>query len=190
MVAVFDVMLDTAGTDATPGSETITTNVRHKSADDNTQDTNNPCVVPAAGTNYSYWRQIYLQCTTGPDTQVDNIKFYTDGTLGWGVGITMMVGNETPTKNSGSNAGYEVATGTPGTSGDEMVGAHAGLTGSTDVFSYTSGASKSVSISEAGSIINAIGEMCNYIILQLNIATTATSGTKATETLTFQYDEI
>jgi hypothetical protein len=96
MAAVFKVMFDFGGTDGTPGTEQN---------------------VDALG------KQIYMECTTGPDTQVDNVKFYTDGG-GYGTGITTKVGTETPVKNSGANTGYEVATGTPGDTGDEMVAGH------------------------------------------------------------------
>ena len=71
-----------------------------------------------------------------------------------------------------------------------MVAAHAGLTGSADAFGFTSGSAKSLSISEAGNIINAIGEMTNYLIFQVEVGTTVESGDKPNETWTIQYDEI
>ena len=95
-----------------------------------------------------------------------------------------------PTKNSGSDAGYVAATGTPGTSGDEIVANHAGITGVTDAFSYTSGSTKSVSISESGSIINASGESTDYLVFQMAVGTSASPGNLSNETLTFRYDEI
>lgn len=195
MVAAFSVYYDFGGTDGTPGTSTDVDAlgppaIRFKTADDATIDSNNPVPIPAAGTNYSYWKQIYLKCDTAPDTQVDNIKFYTDGT-GFGTGITLNVGNQFPTHNSGSNAGYEVATGTGGTSGDEVVANHAGITTVSSAFSYTSGSPLSgPTISEDSSIINAIGESTNYLVLQLAVINTATPGNKSNETLTFQYDEI
>ena len=84
-----------------------------------------------------------------------------------------------------------MATGTPGDTGDEMVAAHAGLTGSTELFgNYTSGSPKSVTIGEAGNIINATGETSAYIILQMEVTSTASPGTLSNETLTWRYDEI
>ncbi len=194
MAADMSVYFDFGGSDNTPGTEQDTDalgppRLRFKTADDATIDLNNPIPIPAAGTKYSYWKQIYLYATVAPDTQVDNIKFYTDGT-GFGTGIAVKVGNETPVKTAASDAGYEVATGTPGDTGDEMVAAHADLTGSTDVFTYTSGSPKSVSINEAGALINAIGETSNYIILQMEVINTASPGTLSNETFTWRYDEI
>lgn len=195
MVAAFSVYVDFGGSDGTPGTSTDIDALgppalRFKTADDATIDSVNPVPIPSSGTNYSYSKHIYLYCDTAPDTQVDNIKFYTDGT-GFGTGITLMVGDEFPTHNNASDAGYEVATGTAGTTGDEVVAAHAGLTGSTDAFTFTSGSPLSgPTISEDSNIINAIGESTNYLVLQLNVASTASPGNKSNETLTFQYDEI
>lgn len=188
MTATMLVYFDFGGSDTSPGTEQDTTalgppNIRFKGADNATIDTNNAMVIPDAGTNYSFWKQLYMYCSVAPDTQINNVKLYTDGG-GFGTGITVKVGDENPTKTNASDAGYEVASAT------EMVAAHAGLTGSTDIFSYTSGSPKTISITEAGNIIDAIGETCDYVIVQAEIGTTATSGTKASETYTFVYDEI
>ena len=193
MAAVFNIMFDFGGSDAAPGTEQnvdgFTPSIRFKTDDDATIDTNNPIPIPESGTKYSYLKQIYMKCTTAPSTKVDNVKFYTDGG-GFGTGITVKIGDETPTKNSGSDAGYEIATGTLGDTGDEMVAAHAGLTGSTDAFTYTSGSPKTLSISETDSLINAIGEMTNYLIFQMEVIPTASPGDLANETWTIKYDEI
>jgi hypothetical protein len=195
MVAVFSVYYDTTGTDATPGASTDVDalgppTLRFKTNDNTTIDSVDPVPIPSSGTNYSYWKQIYLYCDTAPDTQVDNVKFYTDGG-GFGTGITLNVGDEFPTHTNASDAGYEVATGTSGTTGDEVTAAHASVTGVTDAFTFTSGSPLSgPSISEDSSVINAIGETTNYLVLQLAVISTATPGNKTDETLTFQYDEI
>jgi len=195
MVAAFSVYFDFGGSDGTPGTEQDVDalgppTLRFKTNDNATIDSNDPVPIPAAGTNYSYWKQVYLYCDTAPDTQVDNVKFYTDGS-DFGTGITLNVGDEFPTKNNASDAGYEVATGTSGTTGDEVTANHAGVTGVTDAFTFTSGSPLSgPTISEDGSIINAIGETTNYLVFQLAVTSTATPGNKSNETLTFQYDEI
>lgn len=164
--------------------------LRFKTNDNATIDTVDPVPIPASGTNYSYWKHIYLRCDAAPNTQVDNIKFYTDGT-GYGTGITLNVGDQFPTKNSASTVGYVQATGTPGTSGDEVTANHAGITTVTDAFTFTSASPLSgPTISEDLSIINAIGETTNYLVLQAAVTSTASPGNKTDETLTFQYDEI
>jgi hypothetical protein len=195
MVATMSIYYDFGGTDTTPGTEQDVDalgppQIRFKLADNATIDTNNKLVVPAAGTNYSYWKQIYLYCDNADGNTIDNLKFYMDGANSFGTGVSLMVGDEFPTKNSGSDAGYEVATGS-GDSGDEMVAAHASLSGSTDAFTYTSGAPLSgPSISEGGSAIDAAGESSNYLVFQMNIASTAAPGAlPVDETATIQYDE-
>jgi len=197
MVAIFSVYFDTAGSDTAPGASTDVDALgapalRFKTNDNTAIDAIDPVPVPASGTNYSYWKQIYLYCDAAPDTQVDNVKFFTDG-VNFGTGITLNVGLQFPTHNSASNAGYEVAStgGTSGTTGVEVITGHAGISSVADAFGYVTGSLLTgPSISEDSSIINAIGESTNYLILQVAVGTTAVPGNKSDVTLRFQYDEI
>lgn len=190
MAAVFDVVLDRGGSDTSPGSGDVLTNLRFRTDDANTQDTTNPVPIISGQTKRSYWRQVYLKCTTAPATKVDNLKFYTDGE-GYGTGITLQVAEQFPIKNSGSDAGYEVATGTPGDTGDEVVAGHASVTSVTDAFAKTVGSPLAgPTISEGGSLIDAIDETSNYLVFQADVIDTASPGTKGAETLSIQYDEI
>ena len=194
MVAIFNIYFDFGGTDNSPGTEQNVDSLgppmlRMKTNDNATIDSVDVIPIPSSGTNYSYWKQIYMKCATAPSTKVDNVKFYTDGG-GFGTGFTLKVGTETPIKNHSASGGYEVATGTPGTTGDEMVAAHADLTGSADAFSFTSASPKTLSISEASSQIDAVNETTDYLILQLEVITTAAPGNLADETMTIKYDEI
>ena len=191
MAATMQIFMDTGGTDDNPASEdrVDAIGLRFKANDNITIDTADPIVVPAAGTNYSYWKAIYLKMTASDSTKVNGVEFYSDGTISYGTGLTLMVGDETPTKNSGSSAGYEVATGTSGTTGDEMVAAVVDLTGSTTAADLVTGSPLSVSISETSSQMDATNETSDYVYLQVNVATTAVAGLSASETLTFRYDE-
>lgn len=191
MVATVTVFVET-GPNATP-VETDTTalgppNIRFKTQDDATIDANNPIPIPASGTKRSFWKHIFLKATAGPFTQIDNVKFFTDGT-GFGTGITVFVGDETPIKTSVSTAGYDQATGMVGDDGDELT-THTNITAKTDAFTFTSGTPKSVTIGEAGAIIDAVNETTNYVIGQMDVASTAGPGDLPNETWTFQYDEI
>lgn len=186
MAATFNTEWDYAGSDNSPGttSETIT-NLRFNAEDTNDQDLTSPLVIPSSpGVVYSYWKQIYLECTGAPDTQVDNVKLYTDGTLGWGTEVQVNVGDELPTKNSGATTGYDVA------NAQEVMTNHTDITATTSLFTYNSGSPKSITISESGSIINASGETTNYVVLNCQIDDDSTPGTKSAETVTWQYDEI
>lgn len=190
MAATLKVYFDFGGTDATPATEQDTSalgppNIRFKQADDTAIDAVAAIPIPGSGTAYSRWKQIYLRCSVAPATSVDNIRFYTDGG-GFGAGITLRVSTAFPIKNSGSDAGYEVAD-----VNNAMLADHSGVAGVADAFGYNAGAPLAgPSISEAGNIINATGETTNYLVLQLEVTNAASAGNLADETLTFQYDEI
>lgn len=189
MAAVMDVYFDFGGSDTSPGTEQDTDvlgppNLKFKRADNATIDTLNPMPIPAAGINYSYWKHIYLYCGTAPATQIDNVQFYTDG-IGW-TGVDIKVGDEFPEKNSSSNAGYEVADDSVA-----LVGNHSGIAGVTSAFSFTSGSTLSgPTITEAGNVIDAVGETTDYLLMQMEVINTASAGNLANEIFTFQYDEI
>ena len=189
MAAVFKVMYDFGGTDNTPGTEQSIEalgppKLRFKQGDDATIDEVAPMPIPAAGSEYSRWKQLYLECTTAPDTKVDNVKFYTDGS-NFGTGITTNAADEFPVKNAAANTGYDVS------DANAVMTTHTDITAVTDAFSFTSGSPLSgPSISEGSAQIDAIGEMTNYLVLQMVVASTASPGDLANETFTFQYDEI
>jgi len=192
MVASFNTVIDTGGVDGTPGANTSIDalgppNLRYKLADNATIDNANPLVIPP-GANHSYWKSIYLKCTGAPAVQVDNVRIYADGTNP-GVGVTLYVGDQMPIKNSGSSAGYKVAVGA-GDSGTEMVTGYTGITSKTSLYTYNSGATKSVTISEAGSKITGPNQTTNYIVLQVEVANTAGPGVLTTKNYTWVYDEI
>lgn len=195
MVAVMRVYVDFGGSDNTPGTSTDTTglgapNIRMKTGDDATIDNANPIPIPASGalTNRSFWKNVYLQCSTAPDTQIDNVKLYTDGT-GFGTGIEMWVGDGVQLGSSGATPGYSVAIGTVGDTGT-IITSHSDVAATSDVFGYTSGSPRDVSVNEVGSVINAIGERTDYVVLQMMVASNASSGNLSDETFTFRYDEI
>ncbi|KKL93882.1 hypothetical protein LCGC14_1870230 [marine sediment metagenome] len=188
--ATFKVFYDYGGTDNTPGTaENVTDNgtnkIRFKQADNNTIDTNNPIPVPDTAVNYSYWKQIYLKCINIQDaTQIDNIQFYGDGTVFSETDVELIVSTATPTKTSVSDAGYDVA------DASTTMTKHTDVTATANADDYTSGAALSVSISEGSNIIDATNETSDYVILQLEVGSTAASGILTAETLTYQYDEI
>ena len=189
MVATVSVYFDFGGVDGTPGtSQDVDAlgppTIRFKAADDATIDTNDKLVIPAAGTIYSYWKHLYLYCDDADSHTLNNFKIYSDGNNGLGTGVTVMVGDEFPTKTSGSTAGYEVAD-----AQTELVAGHSGIDGTTDFFSYTSGAALTVSCSETSNQIDDTGETTDYVLMQMNVASTASPGDTPNETGTWAYDE-
>ena len=151
-------------------SDTTITNLRFNTDDTVNPGTTNPMVKPAAGTNRSYFKTVYLNADDSPSGTINNVKLYSDGTIGW-TGCTLYVG---------TTGSYTQASGTPGTTGDDSAVATA------DIAGFTSGSPKSVT----GTITNpATGKITDYVVMQVDLSTSAVAGTLAAETLTFQYDE-
>jgi len=192
MVADMSVYFDFGGSDNTPGTEQDTDalgppRMRFKRADNATIDSANPVTIPAAGTDYSRWKQIYLLATVAPDTQVDNIRIHNDGG-DFGTGITVNNGIQFPVKSSTADTGYDVSD-----TDDQVMTNHTDITTEEDFFANhgTSGTALGpVTIAEAGNIIDAINETCHYVVLQMATINTATPGAKTAETITWLYDEI
>lgn len=165
---------------ASPADNDITSaNLRFDASDtSSTASTAAPIAIPTSGSNYSYWRCTRLKVTGGTFTQVDNIKWFTDGGNGLGTGVTL---------NVGTSDSYTQATGSSGT-GTQLTDAnYTGGTLSTpaDAFGKTSGSPLSVN----GTLTTA-GHTSDYVVLQLAVASTASPGTTSGETITWQYDEV
>ncbi len=151
-------------------SNTTITNLRFNTDDTANPGTTNPMVKPAAGTNRSFFKTVYLNADTSPTGTINNVKLYSDGTIGW-TGCTLYVG---------STGSYTQASGTAGTTGDDSSVATASIA------NFTSGAPKSLT----GTISNpSTGKITDYVVMQVDLTTSATAGTLSAETLTFQYDE-
>lgn len=166
-------------TGAGPTATDITSINTRANAEDahTTAGTSNSILVPAAGTNYSYWVTTRLNVTAITSGTVDNVKWYTDGSNNFGTGVTCSVGTAT---------GYTQATGTAGTTGTQLtVGNYPTFTlGNANAFTYTSGAPLSV----AGST-SATGQFGDRVVYQIEVGTTAASGATAQETFTWRYDD-
>lgn len=190
------VRYDFGGIDGTPGTMQDVDalgppNIRFKLADNATIDTNAKLVVPGMGLGpyYSFWKHIYLYCDDPDGNTINNIKTYSDGVNNLGAGVDWKIGLEFPINSSTSRAGYEVATG-GATSGDEVVANHGGIATVASIFDYTAGVGAlPVTISEAGNVINAVGERTRYTVHQWSITDAAAPGATVAETITWTYDE-
>lgn len=151
-------------------------NTRANAADAHTTaDTASPIIIVSGQTKYSYWVVTRLQCTGAPATLIDNIKWYTDGSNGFGTGVTCKGNTATS---------YVQATGTTG-SGDQLtVGNYSTVTTPVDVFTFTSGSPKSVT----GSTSTAV-EFGDRFVYQIEVADTASPGATGSETFTWKFDE-
>jgi hypothetical protein len=144
-------------------------------------------LIPGSGTNYSYWVNTRLSIDAITSGTVNNIKWYTDGTNNLGTGVTMKVG---VTSASGSPT-YGQATGVAGTSGTQLTSANyvtaggSALAGApSDAFGYTSGSPLSVTGSTTST-----GDVGEFVVYQIEVGSTASSGATGSETLTWKYDD-
>jgi len=136
--------------------------VRFKNADSASVDSNNKMVVPVSGSDFSF--DIWLRVNaTGTFTSIENVRFYTDGG-GYGTGVLLWAKTQasyaTPVEAT-ANTGYNSA------------------------FGYTSGSSLVVG---AGPF-TATGDLGNYLVLMMEVQSTATQGALTPETLTISFDE-
>lgn len=189
MVATLLVYTDFGGAVTAPGTKQNADalgppQLRFKYADNNTIDTADPLPIPSSGTTRSRWKHIYLKVSVAPDTQINNMKVYTD-TTGFGTGITVLSGNEAVVNTLAADTGYD-----PSDVADELLTGHVIIVTTTNFFTYSSGAPKTIGISEAGNILNAINEETDYLVLQMEVINTAAPGDLVNETITYEYDEI
>lgn len=165
-------------TGAGPTATDITSINTRANAEDahTTAGTSNSILVPAAGTNYSYWVVTRLDVTAITSGTVDNVKWYTDGSNNFGTGVTAK--GQTATT-------YVQATGTAGTTGLQLTtGNYSTVTTPTDIFGFTSGSPLSVS-----GTTTVTGQFGDRVVYQIEVGTTAASGATAQETLTWKYDD-
>lgn len=141
--------------------------VRFKNADDAVVDANDPLVVPSVGSEWSFEKWLRLKIgATPPDVEISNLRFYTDGTSNFGTGVTLWV-----------KAVAAFATPAEGTAS----------TGYVDAFTYDS---ESPLEFGDGPFSSADTEIGDHLVFLMEIASTASNGALAGETMTFAYDEI
>ena len=190
MAATVETEFWTGGSAGSPNKTTAST-FRFRTDDSpTTTDTTNSVPIPDSGENYSYWVHVALTIS-GTYSEVSNIRFYTDGTLGWAVGTSggVNLGNRDSGDLGCPEASYDPATGTTGTTGDELGANHSYYSGqttsTTDAFGFTSGSPATIdsnTYTTDGSTYAAV--------LQAVVDTDASAGTQSDETFTFLYDEI
>ena len=181
----------TGGSSGSPGSKTDSSNFRFRTDDSpSTIDTTNPVPIPDTGINYSFWIHTAINWS-GTYDEISNIRFYTDGSLGYALGTDGQValGNRDSGDLGCPEASYEPATGTVGTSGDDLGSTHAYYSGQTtsevDAFSFTSG-----SPAQIDSNTYTTDGSSYAAVIQADVDTDASAGVQTNETFTFLYDDI
>lgn len=160
-------------TGSVPTNTTVTAD-QFTTADVANDGTAHPMVKPGTGLfNYSFVSWYRLNADTAPAGTINNVKFYTDGVSGYGIGVTAK-GITTPT--------YSQAVGTVGTSGTLSATVY---TAGADIFGWTTGSPLSV----PGTLTATTGIISDYVAIQMRIADTASASTLSAETMTWRYDE-
>jgi len=197
MVATVGVYQANGGSDGSPVAENeIATSTRLQTKDQwAPTDTSYPIPIPTSGFKYSFWIHIYLKITVAPSVKINNIRFYSDGAIGWnyGTGGELRRGNrDTGDKGAPMDTEYDVATGTDGDTGDSIEDAtnghdyyNAQTTKTANVASDTSGSPATIDSTD-----HTTTGKCKAVVLQVKVDTDATQGEQTDETLTFKYDEI
>lgn len=150
---------------------TTVTHVKHQSADRYDNDTTYPIVKPSSSSNYGYTKSL-VPSASGSFTSLSNWKWYSDAGNGFGTGVTL----QAKVLAQGS---YAQASGTQGTTGTVM-------SGGSDAFGYSAGSPLSLT----GTITASGSGSVQLVQLQMVVATTASAGTTASETLTWRWDEV
>jgi hypothetical protein len=177
---------------------TVITQGRYCTRDSYNPGLNDPCVVPTSSFNYSYWKSHRI-AFSGTFTQINNIRWYTGGTIktDWalGTGGKLLVGIKSTGDNGCPTGSYDQAAGTQGTTGYDMDDTTNGHTyyktgtsnhsAPADADTYVSGSPLTVDSNTYTS-----ADASYHVVTQVKIFTDATQGDKANTTLTFRYDEI
>lgn len=156
------VLLACTGTNA--ATETEVTGITMRANDSAVNDTANPIVIPSASLNRSYEKWLRWKCTGAPSNQVTNFKY-------WGPGSVPATGTILYDGTTASGA-------TP------VASDSATAVTQQDTNHYSSGTALTV----GGTLIN-INDKSNFLVLQLDVASTASPGSISQQTHNYSYDE-
>jgi hypothetical protein len=131
-----------------------------------------PVSKPASGFTYTLEAWLFLNCSTAPAGTINNVRVYSDGTIGW-TGVTL---------NAGVTATYP-------TNGAADTGQTASAYATTSIASYTSGSPLSVALADVRTVDgNFSGRLTRFVVLQGKLGPTA-DVSAGDETVTWKYDE-
>lgn len=152
--------------------------IKYKWADNDTNDTINPIVIPAAGTNYSWRKSMKGKVTVTPAGSVSNFRWYSDGGA-WGTGVVLN-GHSVPTANYTQPSAADQAA---------LIAVNGG-SAITDVATFTAGAPLTMN---GGAVVlsnPSTGYGTQDIFeTQLAVGTTAVRGPTNSRTFTLKWDE-
>ena len=199
MAATVTIRQAYGGSDGSPGSES--SDLTSASTRLQTQDTfaptdeTSPIPIPTSGFKYSYWIHVYLKIETAPSVKINNIRHYSDGTIGWNYGTSgeLRRGNrDAGDKGCPMDTEYDLATGTPQDTGDEIENVTTGhgyynaqTTKTANIASDTVGSPATIDSTD-----HTTTGKSKAIVMQVKVDTDASPGEQTDEPLTWKYDEI
>ena len=172
---------------AAPGTPTSKTSgtIRFKNADNATVDLVNPLVVPTTNREYSYEKYLRLRVDdAGGFTQISDLQAYSDAANGFGAWVKCWYAL------TGSYEAPEIPTETVDPPQSRAVGSP--QEDMADFFGLTSGSPANMDAINAGPFTDGSPAECigDFLVLVMEVETTASAGTTPSETLTFAYSEI
>jgi len=149
------------------------TEIRHKLADNDTADLNSPIPIPSSGTKYGWRKHTKLFVVSGLGTQIGNIRWFAAASPSDWAGTVSMF--------AGLKSSY-----TQGGSGDES----AQVSGTANASLYDSTNPLTVNAATNAITANSSYGTQDYVVQQIGVNSTATSGVKTARTCSYRYDEI
>lgn len=164
-------------------SNPVKTDITNSNSRANAEDshtlagTNNSILIPAVGSNYSFWVSTRLSVDAINGGTIDNIRWFTDGTNNFGTGIQA---------NGSTASNYIQATGIPGQTGTELSKeSYTSLKGTPEnIFLFTQNSPKQISGSTTKT-----GDFGDFFVYQLEIQSMAGTGATGQEIFTWRYDD-
>ena len=151
--------------------------VRFKNADNAVVNTSSRLIIPASNREYSFGKWLRLEISVVPSVDIDNLRAYSDGANGWGVGVKGWYATRST-----------YATPTIPTETDDPPKGPNSTVNMTDLFSLISTASADMDAGNSGPF-SSTGDIGDWLALVMEVETSAVQGATPTETLTFAYDE-
>ena len=178
---VATVLIEELNTGSETATDKTSLTVRFKNADDAVVDSNDRLIIPAApAREHSFRKMLRLRVTVAPDTDIDNVQAYSDGTNSYQspstrVGVFWATRHVflTPTVPSEANDPPQW----PST------------TAMQDLFARTSGTPIDADSLTADGPWTSTRQIGDYLGLVMNVEPSAIQGTLSAETLTFSFDE-
>lgn len=176
---------------------TVITVGRYCTADNNNPGSSYPCVVPASGLGYSYWKHHRL-AFSGTFTSLSNFRWYCSGVVktNWHLGSAGYLAIARRDAGAGYHgcpaANYAQAVGTQGANGtpikDGSAG-HAYYKGQTIAVADADTFTSASPLSFDSNTYTSAGASYS-VVSQVVLDTDATQGDQPNETFTIRYDEI